>query len=384
MNSFSQEVSRRQGALDLRRVDNKRWQVMTAVGNGRHLDFGEEGMHLEVFHPPWSTYGRSLGPRAVFDTAVRCRLGDMLSDGVGGLWCLLGGVPLPAPTATPEERAIRLSVALTRVPSALTAIIGPLALLEATMPATGENAMFDGIDPHQAFGEDVVEMMLRLTREDVTVYSRVVATPAFWLSLMEAMDPSIANIVSDDEGPSPVDEARIVSSPVSIAAGSLPAATLHALSVGDVVRLPTTFRTDGTGMLRIDDVDVGVRWRARSPQHVFEVTSVTRDPYDLDDESSERGALEQAALEASTSAPMTPMPPSAVDRVPVSVVAEIGTLTMSLASLRNLRIGTLIKLGGRGEDEVVLRAVDGPAIAYAQLVDIGGHVGLQISRLADA
>ena len=73
-----------------------------------------------------------------------------------------------------------------------------------------------------------------------------------------------------------------------------------------------------------------------------------------------------------------------LEQLPVTIVAEIGSLTVTLGELKAIRPGMLIKLGTRGPEEVTLRSVDGPPLAYAELVDIGGHLGMQIVRLAVA
>jgi type III secretion system YscQ/HrcQ family protein len=264
-------------------------------------------------------------------------------------------------------------------------------------------------------GDDAVEMMVRVTRHDVTVYVRASALPELWLQLLACMQ-SMARVPA--RSPSPDDDDLTVSVAVAVASGRIAANLLNRLRVGDVVRLGTSFETNGLGRLKFGDIELDVQWRARSPQNVFEVRgrsfsptikAASRGPSesssmnpDYPDATGDEGAanglldevqeayrwssdadsdVDEHAVSA-VNAETATSDPSALENLPVTVVAEIGTLTITLGQLRAMQPGMLIKLGARGGDDVVLRAVDGPPLAYAELVDIGGHIGMQVTRIA--
>lgn len=392
------------------------------------MKFGDGDMCLEFFLSPWNQGTRPAG-RVPFDTAVRCRLGTIQTDGEAAVWHLLGGVPLPAASATLQERELRLSIALARAPAELVRILGPLAL-GRLQPASLIRGLENEPEPEPASrSEDILEMMWRVTREDVTVYARASAAPELWLSLLQ----SLPNVPSEPAAPPPAaawySSNELVSLPVSIAYGSLTGRQVARLKPGDVIRLSTSFDVTGRGRLRLGRSEFDVCWRTRNPEHVFELLEPPRqvaeasavvegaseglgstlefltmnheetDPdgdssHDSDGASnehfgfggdrlqnwsSEYSGLEEFGQHASDAG--RDGESSGLSRMPVTLVAEIGTLTMTLGTLSELKPGALIKLASRGEDEVVLRAVDGPAVAYAELVDIGGHLGMQVTRI---
>jgi type III secretion system YscQ/HrcQ family protein len=405
----------------LRQVDDLRWRVSKLVGNGRSLVFAEEQMRLELFMPPWSA-SRQPGLQSPFDTAVECRHGTVLTDGSAALWCLLGGVPLSGFSASPQDQELRLSIALMRAPSLLTDILGPLALRSISATGRSSSAPDPAFTTESLLADDAIEMMLRVSRDDVTVYCRAAARPSLWLQLLGRMPASRPSPAGS--APAVLDDSFTLSVPVRIGHGSVPASALGRLQPGDVVRLETSFTTEGHGRLQVGGYEIRVYWRSRSPQHVFQVlaTSLRRvattsstlnaeglpdsglesttmnsnhhdvseeegaaneplDEYDDSDvEQLDREAPGQSAIGERSNPDASALGVS-LDRVPVTIVAEIGTLTITIGALRTLQPGMLLKLGARGQAEVVLRAIDGPPVAYAELVDIGGHLGLQVTSV---
>lgn len=427
----------RRDRLALRRIAPSRLQIQTALGLGRVLEFPSEALRLELFLPPWAGPDEAASDDQ-FDTAVRCRPGVIATDGQGAMWCLLGGVPLPAFDASLHERELRIAAALSRAPEKLVQILGGLALMPARALAP-TNKSISGLA-----GPDRVSLMLRVSRQDVTVYCRAIASPAVWLHLLEHLPAVFPPAVSERRRRR--DDALTISVPVELARGRLQLASLARIREGDVLRLPTLFNVQGTGTLRVGEFNLDVRWRERDPQHVFEILSMTHvhmasldnrdrlrthqtdsasllepapmnidqpgttfdedegeqaasahgfsrrqsaerdhesaeesdddlDPEDLDDD------LDPDDPDESVSEGRHPSSHDALDRMAVTVVAELGTLTVTLAALKAIEPGMLIQLGSRSQGEVVLRALDGPPFAHAELVDIGGHIGLQITKV---
>ncbi|CAN5572535.1 hypothetical protein BH09PSE5_BH09PSE5_16830 [soil metagenome] len=418
--------------LKLREVKDALWQVHSLLGGGRIIDFASQQMRLELFMPPWT----SVRPaQTMFDTAVQCRLGVIWTDGKSSIWSLVGGVPLSAPNASPAEQRLRLSIALARFPAVLVEILGPLALKwTAVQPSPHVSTTSDVVPVPD---DDFVEMMLRATRQDVTVYCRAAAPASLWLRLLQSV-PEFApsSTRSSPATPSALaaarsrDDALTVSIPVALGRGRVAVGALTALQPGDVVRLENEFRTDGFGRIHVGELEIDVRWRARSPQHVFEVVGVStvqtlttasmsndealhgqspeiptmnshlHDPSFHEDDASAMDNADSmnAAAGVGDSAQAvhalgsTPDPGRrdperadiAFDQLKVVVVAELGTLTIKLGTLRAVQPGSLLKLGMATGGEVALRTIDGPPIAYGEMVDIEGHIGLQITRVVAA
>jgi type III secretion protein Q len=66
----------------------------------------------------------------------------------------------------------------------------------------------------------------------------------------------------------------------------------------------------------------------------------------------------------------------------ITLVAELGTVRSSVGELQTLAAGCVLEVGERNPGEVTLRVQDGPAFAHGEMVDVGGRIGVRITRLA--
>jgi len=73
-----------------------------------------------------------------------------------------------------------------------------------------------------------------------------------------------------------------------------------------------------------------------------------------------------------------------LDAIAVSLVAEVGTLKLSVGAIRSLAPGMTFEIETHGDSEVMLCTEDGRHLAEGRLVDIDGQVGIQIVRLVAA
>jgi flagellar motor switch/type III secretory pathway protein FliN len=165
--------------------------------------------------------------------------------------------------------------------------------------------------------------------------------------------------------------ARLGEAPVAVAwvsaASVVPAASLAALSVGDLW-LPGDGWVDAAapleaGILAGPHSERGLPVRVSAGRTVLGARRVPVEPRVESSMSREQSDLEQLVGEA-----------------PVVVRLEVGVLEMSAARWAALRPGDVVQSGCRLEEPVVLRAA-GREIARGELVDVEGEIGVRITQV---
>ena len=169
------------------------------------------------------------------------------------------------------------------------------------------------------------------------------------------------------------------SSAVVLCYASLSMRQLKSLRRGDVV-LPerALFRPDGSGCLLLGSQCLQVRLEV-SPIPHFVITSLeetamnayasdfTADPILPID--AEQALAQDEGLELGN-----------FDDLPLALTLNCGRLTLTLGELKNLGAGSVLSLG-KGTPGFATLCHDDRPLAHGELVDVDGHIGLQITRL---
>lgn len=257
-----------------------------------------------------------------------------------GLLCLLGSV---APPADPARLPLAVHLALSRWPRALIDAIG--------MPTQSlAHELASGID-----------LQLALQREDVCTRAIARAPAAVWERLLEAMTPiSRAGV-----------ESLPLAWPMVVGRTQLPLSQVRGLDIGDVVRLrESLIDASGNGILTLGGLMVQVRLLGIPGARVLQVMCISKGIPPMP--NSTTSAATAAAVAVGSS----------VDTLAITLVAELGTVRSSVGELQTLAAGCVLEVGERNPGEVTLRVQDGQAFAHGEMVDVGGRIGVRITRLA--
>lgn len=149
-----------------------------------------------------------------------------------------------------------------------------------------------------------------------------------------------------------------VSGAVCLGAWFAPAADVEGLATGDVVLLPGV-------PARFLTVGGAVRFAASGENGILAV---------------EGKSMTQTTPEAERDGEKDPV---SLDGVEVELQARVGTLTVTLAQLRQLGEGQVVEFSTPVDSPVTL-TVSGRPVASGELVDVGGRVGVRITGMAEA
>ena len=345
---------------------------------------------------------------AMRGTVLDAREGRLIL-GVGGLalLCLLGGIPWPMSGGLSKER-LRAAAALARLPAPLDALDLSLARLQAPSLSPVYRVLAAVSKARAARDEALVRQRLHARVDDLSCYCEAWAPARVWDTLLRMGSP--ARI--DGAATLP---ASLIPLRFALVLGRTRAkrGDLAGLRVGDVARLPLWLGADGTGRVRLAGRTVVLRIAGEAHRRAFEIVSA---------ESADATAMPGApvpfvipyAIAPSRSHVMNPISdpmnaplpepagdgaatagsPDArqpgndltglLDAMPVALVAEVGILSLSVATLRSLAPGMLLEIDPHPLGEVVLRTDEGRHLAGGRLVDIDGQLGIQITRLGAA
>lgn len=170
-----------------------------------------------------------------------------------------------------------------------------------------------------------------------------------------------------------------ISSAVVLGYGSLSMRQLKSLRRGDVV-LPDRplFRPDGSGCLFLGSQCLRVRLEV-SPIAHFVITS-------LEETAMNAYASDFTAdpiLSVDTDEPLVAderLEEASFDDLPLALTLNCGRLTLTLGELKSLGAGSVLSLG-KGTPGFATLCHDDRPLAHGELVDVDGHIGLQITRL---
>jgi type III secretion system YscQ/HrcQ family protein len=360
------------------------------------LDSAEEAAMLEIL--PAASGSTSSG-RLI----VQTRVGELMLDADGiALLCLLARLPFPAEGDRAKGR-LRASLAVSRLP-------GPLADLQWSLGAFLEKAERDRVPPSGTRQNALLPQRLHARREDVSVYCNAWASGPVWETLLER------GFAVGAQGRA---ARRVEELPVrfSFELGRVrtSARQLFRLGIGDVVRMPLWLDVTGQGAIVVAGWRVLLRAEPGQRLRRFTVLSIHPDSrtdpgaspvFSL--QARQRRTFPTAMQPSASPTPPSPtashtgghpseaspgrsapdtahdasgLPQEALDALPIVLVAELGTLTLDVGSLRHLAPGMVIDIEASGSHEVTLRALDGQVFAGGRIVDIDGQPGIQIIQL---
>jgi type III secretion protein Q len=154
---------------------------------------------------------------------------------------------------------------------------------------------------------------------------------------------------------------------------------LKSLRPGDVV-LPEQplFQPDGTGSLFLGRQHLQVCLNL-SPTPHFVITALEETA--MNAYVSEFTADPIApVLSADSTAEDDTLEADAFDDLPLSLTLNCGRLSLTLGELKTLGAGSVLSLG-KGTPGFAMLCHDDRPLAHGELVDVDGHIGLQITRL---
>lgn len=186
-----------------------------------------------------------------------------------------------------------------------------------------------------------------------------------WLSLyLEHFPPAWLNQLAQTlpHKAKPADE-RTVTLQASAGLAHLSVAALSTLSVGDVIMASRQAPlADGSLLLAIDQTWVQVQ---QLDENQFKVENIM---YQSDDEINSPSEIPNTSLE------------STVASLPITLVFEIGRMSVPLSQLSQLNLGDVLEADFKTTPEINIRA-QGQLIASATLVQIGERLGAKITHM---
>ena len=384
-------------------------RLSRVVGHARRvaLDVPGREAYIEVLTPAiFASHNESEKVAdALRGTVLEGREGRLIL-GTGGLalLCLLGGVPWPTGGGVAKER-LRAAAALARLPSPLNQLDLALARVQAPSLSPVYRILASVSKARAARHEALIRQRLHVRLDDVSCYCEAWASPRVWAALMRSGVSAV--LPAAVELPPALIPLRFN---FSLGRTRASRAELVDMCVGDVVRIPMWLGIDGTGSVAIAGLTVGIRCFGQGLERVFEVVSVAssestdpsfshalfalkasrplprtsamnlNSPEHPDSPSTNAGAPVVEGPAASTSQHGNDLT-GLLDSMPVTLSAEVGILRLTVANLRALAPGMLLEIEPHAIGEVVLRTEEGRHLAGGRLVDIDGHMGIQITQL---
>lgn len=394
------------------RVSTDAARLSRSIGRGWRIPLDTPGRatFLEILSPaiPASISESEKVADALRGTVLEAREGRLVL-GAGGLalLCLLGGIPWPISGGVAKER-LRAAAAVVRLPAPLDDLHLSLARLQAPSLSPVYRILASVSKAKAARQEALVRQRLHVRSDDLSCYCEAWASPRIWDALMRSGSPMSGHGM-------PALSSDSIPLRFSFALGSIRASRreLAHLRPGDVVRMPMWLGPDGVGSVVIAGVAVTLRCFGQGPERRFEVIATgsgveaaQTDPtrlfvlppsvpppgiYAMNVNSPPPSEFPGVMPEGMQPPATAPNPAGhgsdltdLLDAMPVVLVAEVGTLRLSVATLRALAPGVLLEIEPHATAEVVLRSEQGRHLAGGQLVDIDGRMGIQITQLGSA
>lgn len=387
-------------------------RLSRTIGHGCRaaLDTPGRVTYLEVLTPAlFASHAESEKVAdAMRGTVLDGREGQLIL-GIGGLalLCLLGGVPWPVGGGAAKER-MRAAAALARLPAPISALDFSLARLQAPSLSPVHRILASVSKVRAARHDALVRQRLHVRSDDISCYCEAWAPARVWDALICFAAPTVA-----------VGAAALQASAIplrfSFALGRTraPRSELANLRAGDVVRMPLWLDAGGTGTFAIAGLAIGVRCTGQGQSRVFAITSVEPAasvasidspspfalwPFTAPSRTSTMNSTSLSTnetlasppgdvagqIETLSTGPLGNDLTELLDSMPVTLAAEVGLLRLTVATLRSLAPGMLLEIEPHALGEVVLRTEEGRPLAGGRLVDIEGHLGIQVTQLGSS